>query len=183
MTTRSDSRDAGVVPPMPTMAELLTRFPRAGWVVWIGVRPRRRLPLVALPRVDAIAGQGLAGDHYRPAMRGSRQVTLIQAEHLPVVGALLGLPALGPERLRRNLVVAGINLLALKGMRFRVGAAVLEGSGFCHPCSRMEETLGIGGYNAMRGHGGLTARVVGGGSIALGDAVESLGPVPPEVEY
>lgn len=164
------------------MAELLTRFPRAGRVVWIGVRPGRRLPLSALPRVEAIAGQGLAGDHYRPGVRGSRQVTLIQAEHLPVVGGLLGRRSPEPECLRRNLVIAGINLLALKGMRFRVGAAVLEGSGLCHPCSRMEEALGPGGCNAMRGHGGLTARVLIGGSIGLGDAVEALAPIPSEAE-
>jgi MOSC domain-containing protein YiiM len=182
MTAGSDSKAAGVVPRAASLAELLTRFPQVGRVIWIGLRPGPRLPLSAIPQVDAIAGQGLAGDHYRPGMRGSRQVTLIQAEHLPVVGALLGRPAPGPELLRRNLVVAGINLLALKGMRFRVGEAVLEGSGFCHPCSRMEEVLGRGGYNAMRGHGGLTARVVIGGSIGLGDAVEALGPIPSEAE-
>jgi MOSC domain-containing protein YiiM len=71
-------------------------------------------------------------------------------------------------------VTEGINLLALKGRRFRVGEAVLETSGECHPCSRMEETLGVGGYNALRGHGGLTARVIKGGVIRVGDTVARL---------
>ena len=78
---------------------------------------------------------------------------------------------LDPALLRRNIVVAGLNLLALKGRRFRIGGALLEGSGPCEPCSRMEEALGPGGYNAMRGHGGITARVVEGGLIRVGDAV------------
>jgi MOSC domain-containing protein YiiM len=71
--------------------------------------------------------------------------------------------------LRRNIVVSGINLLALKDKQFRVGGAVLAFSGLCHPCSKMERELGPGGYNAMRGHGGITARVVSAGSVSLGD--------------
>ncbi len=96
---------------------------------------------------------------------------IVQAEHLAVLGALLRRDPIDPALLRRNLVVAGVNLQALKGRRFRIGTAVLEGTGPCPPCSRMEETLGPGGYNAMRGHAGLNARVVEGGTIRLGDAV------------
>ena len=92
-----------------------------------------------------------------------------QAEHLPVVAALAGLPDVSPMTLRRNLVVSGLPLVALKGRRFRIGEVVLEGTGPCDPCSRMEDALGPGGYNAMRGHGGLCARIVSGGRIAVGD--------------
>jgi MOSC domain-containing protein YiiM len=70
--------------------------------------------------------------------------------------------------------VSGINLLSLKGLRFRIGEAVLEGTGPCDPCSRMEENLGPGGFQAMRGHGGLTARVIEAGTVCVGDRVEAL---------
>ncbi|EGV32701.1 MOSC domain containing protein [Thiorhodococcus drewsii AZ1] len=53
---------------------------------------------------------------------------MIQAEHLAVIGALLGCVAPAPEILRRNLVVSGINLLALKGRRFQIGEAGRRGS-------------------------------------------------------
>ncbi|WP_310582466.1 MOSC domain-containing protein [Deinococcus sp.] len=99
---------------------------------------------------------------------GKRQVTLIQAEHLPVIAALAGLETVAPEHLRRNVVVSGLALLALKDRRFRIGDVLLEGTGECHPCSRMEEAFGPGGYNAVRGHGGITARVLEGGLIEVG---------------
>ena len=162
--------------PMSDLHALLAAFPRSGRLEWIGLRPEQRAVVQTPPSVIAVAGQGLEGDHYRARHRGTRQVTLIQAEHLAVIGALLGRAPLEPAILRRNLVVSGINLLALKGRHFRIGEAVLEGSGLCHPCSRMEEVLGAGGYNAMRGHGGLTARVVRSGHLALGDIVIELGP-------
>jgi MOSC domain-containing protein YiiM len=158
-----------------TIGELMGRFPREGRLVWIGVRPGRRMGLRTLAQATAVPGRGLEGDHYRPGSRGLRQVTLIQAEHLPVIGSLLGAGPPDPALLRRNLVVAGVNLAALKGMRFRVGGVLLEGTGPCHPCSRLEEALGHGGYNAMRGHGGLNARVLDGGTMKTGDAVRVLG--------
>lgn len=153
------------------MQALLTCFPLEGRVCWIGLRPERRAPLIAVDHAVAQAGIGLDGDHYRGRHNGKRQVTLIQAEHLAVLGALIGEAAIDPGRLRRNLVIEGINLLALKDRRFRVGGALLQGTGLAHPCSRMEEELGAGGYNAMRGHGGLTAQVIEGGPISVGDAV------------
>jgi len=160
------------------MDVLLDCFPRAGTVVWIGVRSRYRGPVEEVDQVQARSGRGLDGDHYRARPGGGRQVTLIQAEHLAVIGALMDEPPIHPARLRRNLVVSGINLLALKGRRFRVGGALLEASGLAHPCSRMEQELGPGGFNAMRGHGGLTARVIDGGPIRLGDAVVDAGAAP-----
>jgi MOSC domain-containing protein YiiM len=153
--------------PDATLARLLATFPRAGRVEWIGIRPARYVTPQAPPEALATAG-GLVGDHYGG---GKREITLIQAEHLVVVAALIGVPRLDPALVRRNIVVAGINLLALKDRRLRVGAALLEHTGACEPCSRMEEALGPGGYNAMRGHGGITARVLERGTIRLGDAV------------
>ncbi len=76
-------------------------------------------------------------------------------------------------------MVSGINLRALKDRRFQVGEAVLEATDDCHPCSRMEAILGPGGYNAVRGHGGITARVVEGGAVRIGDAVTALDAPPP----
>jgi MOSC domain-containing protein YiiM len=83
----------------------------------------------------------------------------------------LGKKEIAPELLRRNIVVSGINLLALKHQQFQVGDVLLETRGICAPCSRMEENLGAEGYNSMRGHGGITAKILQGGQIKIGDYV------------
>ena len=154
------------------MARLLNSLPQTGTVVWIGVRPARRAELVPVETVRAETESGLEGDHYQGKLTGKRQVTLINAEHLVAIASMLGRPEVSPSLLRRNIVVKGINLLALKDKTFRIGEALLETTGECHPCSRMEENLGPGGYNAVRGHGGITARVVETGMIRVGDRVE-----------
>jgi MOSC domain-containing protein YiiM len=144
-----------------------------GRLEWIGVRPCRRAPLLALAEARLEAGRGIEGDRAFDARHDKRQVTLIQFEHLAAVAILAGRESVAPEQLRRNLVVSGINLQALKQKCFRVGEVLLEGTGDCHPCSRMEENLGRGGYQAMRGHGGITARVLEGGVIRVGDPVRA----------
>jgi MOSC domain-containing protein YiiM len=156
------------------LAKLMANFPRLGNVEWIGIRAERRAPLASVAQVEAIAGYGLAGDHYASKSNGKRQVTLIQAEHLEAVAKILGKPEVRADWVRRNLLVSGINLYALHDRKFRIGAVLLEGSGPCDPCSRMEEVLGIGGYNAMRGHGGITARILEGGSFGLGAKVSAV---------
>lgn len=135
------------------------------------MRPGRHQPMLAVKQV-AIDPAGLIGD--RRNRPGKRAVTLIQAEHLPVIASLSKLDQVTPEMLRRNLVVSGISLLALKNRHFSIGSVILLGTGICAPCSRMEEVLGHGGYNAMRGHGGITAEVVQEGTICIGDSIEPL---------
>lgn len=155
-----------------TVAELIQTFPYPGELVWIGLRPARGAPMIAVDKVMADQHAGLTGDRYS-GNSGKRQVTLIQWEHLAVLESLTG-HAVSAEILRRNLVIKGINLLALKNRTFRIGEAVFETTGYCHPCSRMEKLLGVGGYNAMRGHGGLTAQVLSNGLIQVGDSLTVL---------
>lgn len=156
-----------------TLQELYDTLPQTGKVEWIGIREKKREPLIELDKVEAVVGNGLQGDRYA-GRSGKREVTLIQAEHITAIASLLHVDSVHPQQLRRNIVVSGINLVALKGKKFAIGDAVLEMTGLCHPCSRMEEVFGDGGYNAVRNHGGITARVVSDGKIALGDAVSAM---------
>ncbi|WP_286220603.1 MOSC domain-containing protein [Marinobacter apostichopi] len=158
--------------PTP-MQILLDTLPQTGRVEWIGIRPARGQAMEMLERVTVSPGTGLEGDRFKGRETSKRQVTLIQQEHLHAIASCLQREAIAPEVFRRNIVISGLNLLALKGKTFRIGDVVLEYTGLCHPCSKMETTLGPGGYNAMRGHGGITTRVVEGGKLALGDSVQA----------
>ena len=154
----------------PTMKAVYATLPQTGEVTWIGLRADKKQLPTSVQEVEVDEVSGLAGDHYGKK-RGKRQVTLIQEEHLAAVSAFLGKP-ITPAAVRRNIVVRGINLLALKDRQFRLGdEVILEMTGLCHPCTKMETNLGPGGFNAMRGHGGITARVIRGGRLRLGDVV------------
>lgn len=155
------------------MKELRSTIPQAGQVEWIGLRSSRGGPINVVTSVEANE-QGLSGDFFTGPPRAPRQVTLIQAEHIDAVARIMQVDAVDPGLLRRNLVVSGINLQSLKKCRFRIGDAELFATGNCPPCSKMEENLGPGGYNAMRGHGGITAYIEKPGTIRVGDSVAFL---------
>lgn len=179
-----------------TLRQLTLQFSQTGHLDAIYLRPARGVTCVGTQQVQAIAQNGLVGDRTSStssrnalAINGqdskrdsskrlgsNRQVTLIQAEHIAVISALMGKPV-DATKLRRNLVVSGINLLAAKSlfkdqpMLLTIGEVVLQVTGPCEPCSKMELQLGRGGYNAMRGHGGVTARIIKSGELKVGDAV------------
>lgn len=167
---------------------LSLEFPRPGKLERILLRQYRRGPVTSTDTAQALAGVGLLGDRkagsaatgISPPGDSKRQVTLLQAEHVAVIAALLGRQSLDPVLLRRNLVVSGINLLAARSlfkdqpMLLNIGEVLLEISGACEPCSHMEEVLGPGAYNAMRGHGGVNARILRGGTIRVGDNVNCM---------
>lgn len=162
--------------PSSSLQRLLDAPVRPGRLAWIGVRRVRRGEIESQTEAFFSPEGGLFGDRYGGRSGGKRQVTLISQESLAAVASFLAEQTpIAPELVRRNLVVTGMNLLAFKARNVALGAdadpVVLEVTGECHPCSRMEALLGPVGYNALRGHGGLTARVIRGGSVALGAPV------------
>ena len=166
---------------MNSQARLLDKLCEAiapGTLEWIGLRSERRGEVLVVGAAEAVEGLGLVGDHRMKKTPGSaRQVTLISREYIEAIGRHTGHASIDPALLRRNLVISGMNLNLLRYQRLQIGSVILETSALCHPCSRMDEALGPGGTAAMFGYGGLCAKVVQSGHMALGDAVLRLPPL------
>ena len=162
------------LPPADSpLGQLLATLPQVGRVEWIGLRPQRGVPMdeveAARPS-PARAWSAIATRRQRQARRHPDPGRAPAGDR----GAVRARADAAASLFRRNLVVSGLPLVALKGRRFRIGDVLLEGTGPCDPCSLMEKAIGAGGYNAMRGHGGLCARIVEGGTLRVGDAVVGL---------
>lgn len=165
------------------LRSLAARFRGEGRIQAIVLRPAARAPAQLASQAQAVPGRGLLGDRRAQRTRSDeagrrRELTLFQFEHLPVLGQWCGMPSVDVTRLRRNLVVSGLNLVSMRfpfpnaRLVWRIGdEACIELTGSCDPCSHMERELGSGGYNAMRGHGGMTALIVQGVWIRVGDRV------------
>jgi MOSC domain-containing protein YiiM len=135
-------------------------------------------------RVEAVAGKGLRGDRYfrgqgtysNSARDVSRDITLIEAETIEAVQRDYEID-IAPGEHRRNLTTRGVALNHLVGERFRVGGAVCEGVELCAPCSYLERLLEREGvHDALVHRGGLRARILEGGDIAVGDRLKISAP-------
>ncbi len=135
----------------------------AGLVVSVQVCPAHRAPMEPRESVRAIENLGLEGDrHAIPDV--PRQVLLIEQEVLDRFG-------LTPGTVKENLTTRGIALMNYPpGTRLEIGAAVLELTKVCHPCSRMEE-IRPGLQEELEGQRGMLARVLQSGEIRVGDAI------------
>jgi len=135
-----------------------------GTVQSIHVNLRTRQPMESRDRVAAVAGSGLSGcRHSKPG--NDRAVLLVAGETLDTFG-------LKPAEIKENLTTRGIDLTKLSvGAQLQVGASViLEITGPCAPCRRMDE-IRQGLKAELAGRRGMNARVLNGGDIETGDEI------------
>jgi MOSC domain-containing protein YiiM len=150
----------------------------AGKVVEINISPEEeRLP-EPVERVRAVAGRGLEGDRYFYDGEGmqperDRELTLIALEALDALADEHGIELTAAES-RRQVATRGIDLNALEGKRFRVGAIACEGIELCEPCNHLQGLTQPGVLRGLVHRGGLRAAILAGGEIAVGDLVEPL---------
>jgi MOSC domain-containing protein YiiM len=148
-----------------------------GRVELILLRPEAAGTSHAVPRANAVAGRGLEGDRYHAgegtffaAGKDGQDLTLIAAEALEGLREDTGIE-LAAEVAGRNVVTRGVDLDALLGRRFRIGAVVCAGRRPCDPCATLAGRTELGVLRGLAGRGGLRADILEGGEIVVGDEV------------
>lgn len=128
--------------------------------------PPGRHPLLEVERVECVAGKGLVGDRYfdeKPDYKG--QVTFFALEVHRDICAQFQRPDLPPSVYRRNIITEGIDLNSLIGKPFELQGVRFYGAEECSPCSWMDEVVAKGAERALRGRGGLRAKILTSGVL------------------
>lgn len=122
--------------------------------------------IVEVPEVRCVAGRGLEGDRffdYKPDYKG--QVTFFALETWRELCGQFGVSDKGPEVFRRNVITEGLHLPGLIGVEFTIQGIRFLGTQEAAPCEWMEQAFCIGAHEAMKGRGGLRARILSDGVL------------------
>ncbi len=148
-----------------------------GVVEDIYVAPKGSSTMERVEEVRTIEGCGIEGDRY---CEGTGywtpygdvcEVTLIELEDLDYIQSELGISVKNGEH-RRNIVTSGIRLGDLRRKRFRIGETLLEYVRPRPPCRHVQDLSEPGMTRALKGRGGICARVVKAGKIRAQDNIE-----------
>jgi MOSC domain-containing protein YiiM len=151
----------------------------SGKVVSIHVAAWAAGPMVRVEEARAVPGQGLEGDRYfwgagTFSDSPDTEITLIEAEAVEALGREHGL-RIDPGEARRNVVTRGVALNDLVGREFRAGEVLLRGARPAEPCAHLARLVGGEVLEGLLHRGGLRAKIVSGGVLRAGDAVEMPG--------
>ncbi len=125
----------------------------------------------AVKSAHCIAGRGLRGDRYAEHEPDhKRQITFFDWAVYERMREQFAKPELEPWVFRRNVLVAGLDLNALIGQRFSLQGVEFEGVEESVPCVWMDEVVAPGAFAALKGSGGLRARILTDGTLSCGPA-------------
>lgn len=128
-------------------------------------------PLIEVQQIECVAGHGIRGDRfydYRDSYKG--QITFFSLEVFERLAQHFGLRNKSPGAARRNVVVSGVELNDLIGEEFSIQGVSLRGTAHCQPCYWMDQAIAPGAEKFLEGNGGLRAKILSDGVIAVGDA-------------
>lgn len=132
-------------------------------------------PLESLTELHCVAGRGIEGDRFFDHKENFKgQITFF--DHGVYLALLAERPDVRcePSAFRRNVIISGLPLNDLVGHRFEVQGLQFEGTEQCRPCYWMDRAVAAGTENFLQGRGGLRARILTSGNLAVGPAAWAL---------
>ena len=131
-------------------------------------QPAGEHPIVEVPELRCVAGRGIEGDRffdYRPDYKG--QITFFAVEVFDELCATLSIWDRPVSVLRRNVITRGVDLDALIGCEFELQGVRFAGTGECSPCYWQDQAFGPGAESALKGRGGLRAKILSDGVLRV----------------
>jgi MOSC domain-containing protein YiiM len=117
------------------------------------------------------AGHGVEGDRFFDyKVNYAGQITFFSWDIYQAAKEKFAVPALSAGAFRRNVVIEGFDITTLIGRRFSLGGVEFEGVGESKPCYWMNQAVAPGAEEWLRGNGGLRARILSDGLLAVGVA-------------
>jgi len=124
--------------------------------------------IVECAEIHCVAGRGIVGDRFCDHKENFKgQITFFASEVFGDVCRELGVSGQSPGVLRRNVISVGVDLNALIGEEFVLQGVRFAGVEECRPCYWMDQALAPGAEAALRGRGGLRARILVGGTLRV----------------
>jgi MOSC domain-containing protein YiiM len=123
-------------------------------------------PMIELAEVRVHAGRGLDGDRfldYKSNYRG--QITFFAEEIYDQLCVQLDVWDKPPSSFRRNVITRGIDLNTLIGVEFEVQGVRFLGTEESKPCYWMDQAFAPGAEEALKGNGGLRAKILTDGIL------------------
>lgn len=148
----------------------------AGRVTSIHLASEATEPMRGVGEAHCLPGRGIEGDRYfwgqgTFSNSSDTELTLIESEAIEALDAEYGL-VLNPGESRRNVVTSGVELNALVGREFRIGEVRLHGARLAEPCAHLARLVVQEVLPGLLHRGGLRARILAGGVLRTGDAIE-----------
>ncbi len=135
---------------------------KTGTIDHLFIKPGHREDMISVETMNVIQQKGIEGD--ASFGRSKRQILIISQEVVDAYGLM-------PGDLRENITVSQLNLSSIPAeARLSIGNVVLEVTGDCNPCDRLEE-LRVGLMDEIHGNRGILARVIEPGEITVGQTI------------
>lgn len=129
--------------------------------------PAGEEPMEEQVEIECVAGSGIRGDRffdYKPDYKG--QITFFAMETHEFICRKLGLTEVPTSAYRRNVITRGADLNALIGREFEIQGVRFLGTEEAKPCYWMDQAVGPGAHEGLKGQGGLRAKILSSGRLS-----------------